>query len=199
MNFDYKSCDLNRNFHHILHYILVRHLKNSLGCFVVMEYISAPGIRAVCFKSPTQRPMTDVRPQPAPTTRSDGLLKQSAWGIRAVCFKGPFRRPFTDVRPRPAPMALSDGLLKQSASGIRAVCFKSPFRRPVTDVRHGPLSRTSETNGAPYGRTLNIDILMAYISRWAIGGRWLQSPASQDDDDGKPDFWEGHFWQCYGA
>ena len=35
------------------------------------------------------------------------------------------------------------------------------------------------------------------ISRWAIGGRWLQSPASQDDDGGKPDFGEGHFWPCY--
>ena len=27
-----------------------------------------------------------------------------------------------------------------------------------------------------------------YISRWAIGGRWLQSPASQYGDGGKPDF-----------
>ena len=37
-------------------------------------------------------------------------------------------------------------------------------------------------------------------SRWAIGGRWLlhlQSPASQDGDVGKPDFRQGHFWQCY--
>ena len=33
--------------------------------------------------------------------------------------------------------------------------------------------------------------------RWAIGGRWLQSPASQDGDGGKPDFGEGHFLPCY--
>ena len=35
------------------------------------------------------------------------------------------------------------------------------------------------------------------LSRWAIGGRWLQSPASQDGDGGKPDFGKGHFWPCY--
>ena len=38
-----------------------------------------------------------------------------------------------------------------------------------------------------------------HLTRWAIGGRWLQSPASQDGRGGKPDFMEGHFWQCYGA
>ena len=36
-------------------------------------------------------------------------------------------------------------------------------------------------------------------TRWAIGGRWLQSPASQHGDGGKPAFKEGHFWQCYRA
>ena len=36
-------------------------------------------------------------------------------------------------------------------------------------------------------------------SRWTIGGRWLQSSASQDGDGGKPAFKEGHFWQCYRA
>ena len=99
---------------------------------------SAWGTRAVCFKSPSQRPVTDVRPRPAPTVRSDWLLKQSAWGTRAVCFKSPSQRPVTDVRPRPAPTVRSDGLLKQSAWGTRAVCFKSPSQRPVTDVRPRP-------------------------------------------------------------
>ena len=99
---------------------------------------SAWGTRAVCFKSPSQRPVTDVRPRPAPTARSDRLLKQLAWGTRAICFKSPSQRPATDVRPRPAPTARSDGLLKQSAWGTRAVCFKSPSQRPVTDVRPRP-------------------------------------------------------------
>ena len=157
---------------------------------------SAPGSRAVCFKSSSQQPATTVRPRPAPTARSDRLLKQSAPGIRAVCFKSSSQQPVTTVRPRPAPTARSDELLQQSAPGIRAVCFKSPSRRPVTavrprpaptarsdellqqigarnlcrlfqksvpaarhgrpstDVRHGPLSLTSETNGAPYCRSL---------------------------------------------
>ena len=93
---------------------------------------SAWGTRAVCFKSPSQRPVTDGRPRPAPTVRSDGLLKQSAWGTRAVCFKSPSQRPVTDVRPRPAPTVRSDGLLQHSAPGIRAICFKSPSQQPVT-------------------------------------------------------------------
>ena len=85
-------------------------------------------------------------------------------GARNPCrlFQKSTRRPVTDVRPRPAPTARSDGLLKQSAWGIRAVCFKSPSRRPVTDVRHGPLWRTSETNGAPYCR----DNAVAVQWRW---------------------------------
>ena len=33
----------------------------------------------------------------------------------------------------------------------------------------------------------------ATYPRWSIGGRWLQSPASQDGDGGKPAFKEGHF------
>ena len=93
---------------------------------------SAWGTRAVCFKSPSQRPVTDGRPRPAPTVRSDGLLKQSAWGTRAVCFKSPSQRPVTDVRPRAAPTVRSDGLLQHSAPGIRAICFKSASQQPVT-------------------------------------------------------------------
>ena len=87
-----------------------------------------------------------------PHGRSDTLLKQLAWGIRAVCFKSSSKQPVTAIRPRPTPTARSGRFLKQSAPGIRAVCFKSPSRRPVTDVRHGPLSRTSETNGTSYGQ-----------------------------------------------
>ena len=39
---------------------------------------SAPGICAVCFKCPSRRPVTAVRPRPDPTARSGGLLQQSA-------------------------------------------------------------------------------------------------------------------------
>ena len=35
------------------------------------------------------------------------------------------------------------------------------------------------------------------VSRWAIGGGWLQSPASQDDDGGKSDIRWGHYLPCY--
>ena len=34
------------------------------------------------------------------------------------------------------------------------------------------------------------------ITRWAIGGRWLQSPASQYGDGGKPDSRWDRFWSC---
>ena len=125
-----------------------RHGRPSTACSDELLQQSAPGIRAVCFKS--QSPAArHGRPS---TARSDELLQQSAPGIRAVCFKSPSRRPVTAVRPRPDPTARPGGLLQQSAWGIRAVCFKSPSQRSVTDVRHSPLWRPSETNGAPYGR-----------------------------------------------
>ena len=118
---------------------------------------------AVCFKSPSQRPVTDVRPRLTPTARSDGLLKQSVWGIRAVCFKSPSQRPVTDVRPRPAPTARSDGLLKQSAWGIRAVCFKSSPQQPVTASRPRP------------ARTARSDRLLKQ-SAWGIRAVCFKSP-----------------------
>ena len=128
---------------------------------------SAPGIRAVCFKS--QSPAArHGRPS---TARSDELLQQSATGIRAVCFKsqspaarhgrpstaschGPLWRTSATIGARnpcrlfqksiPAARhgrpstARSDELLQQSAPGMRAVCFKSQSRRPVTAGRPRP-------------------------------------------------------------
>ena len=37
---------------------------------------------------------------------------------------------------------------------------------------------------------------LAPISWWAIGGGWLQSPASQDSDGGKHDFTQSRFSPC---
>ena len=94
---------------------------------------SAWGTRAVCFKSPSQRPVTDVRPRPAPTARSDWLLKQSAQGSRAICFKSPSQRPVTDGRPRPAP----HGPLWQTSEtiGVRNSCRL--FQKSIPAARHG--------------------------------------------------------------
>ena len=136
---------------------------------------SAQGICAVCFKSTSQRPVTDVRPRPAPTARSDWLLQQSAPGIRAVCFKSPsrggpsrpvvhgplwrtsatigarnpcrlFQKSVPAARHGRSSTARSDELLQQSAPGIRAVCFKSPSRRPVTAGRPRP-APTARSDG----------------------------------------------------
>ena len=51
--------------------------------------------------------------------------------------------------------------------------------------------------GITSGRLIQRIPLHFLSSRWAIGGRWLQSPASQDGDGGKPGFGEGQFWQCH--
>ena len=94
---------------------------------------SAWGTRAVCFKSPSQRPVTDVRPRPAPTAHSDWLLKQSAQGSRAICFKSPSQRPVTDGRPQPAP----HGPLWQTSEtiGVRNSCRL--FQKSIPAARHG--------------------------------------------------------------
>ena len=86
---------------------------------------------------------------------SDGLLKQSAPGIRAVCFKIPSRRP---RHGRPSTVCSHGPIWRTSATiGVRNPCRlfqKVHSQRPVTSVRHSPLSRNSETNGAPYWRGL---------------------------------------------
>ena len=121
---------------------------------------SAPGIRAVCFKSSSQQPVTAVRPRPAPTARSDELLQQSAPGICAVCFKSPPRRSVTAVRPRPDPTTRSGGPMQQSAWGIREFVWKvhpsGPSRTSVTARSHELLKQTAphttETNQTPFRR-----------------------------------------------
>ena len=119
---------------------------NRCTCRLLQQ--SAPGIRAVCFKSPSRQ----ARHGCPSTARPHGPLWQTSEtiGVRNPCRL--FQKFIPAARHGQPPTTRSDRLLKQSAWGIRAVCFKSPFRRPVMDVRHGPLSRTSETNGAPYGR-----------------------------------------------
>ena len=87
-------------------------------------------------------------------------------GVRNPCRL--FQKSIPAARHGCPSTARSDGLLKQSAWGIRAVCFKSPSQRPVTDVRHGPLWRTSETNGAPYCRDMAPSSLLSVFSMSVI-------------------------------
>ena len=109
---------------------------------------SAWGTRAVCFKSPSQRPVTDGRPRPAPTVRSDGLLQHSAPGIRAICFKSPSQQPVTASLPRSALTASYDRLLKHLASEIHLINFFSKAHRsgPSRPSVHDPLPQPALTH-----------------------------------------------------
>ena len=113
---------------------------------------SAWGTRAVCFKSLSQRPVTDVRPRPAP----HGPLWQTSEtiGVRNSCRL--FQKSIPAARHgRPSTASPHGPLWRTSETigvGSFAIRFKSPSQRPVTDVRprpapHGPLWQTSETIG----------------------------------------------------
>ena len=113
---------------------------------------SAWGTRAVCFKSPSQRPVTDGRPRPAP----HGPLWQTSEtiGVRNSCRL--FQKSIPAARHGRPSTARPHGPLWRTSEtigvGSFAIRFKSPSQRPVTDVRprpapHGPLWWTSETIG----------------------------------------------------
>ena len=104
------------------------------------------GSYAIRFKSPSQRPVTDVRPRPAPTARSDGLLKQSAWEAKPFVSKVHPSGPSRTVRPRPAPTARSDGLLKQSAWEALPFVSKVHPSGPSRTSVHGPPPRSALTD-----------------------------------------------------
>ena len=123
---------------------------------------SAPGIRAVCFKSPSRRPVTASRPRPALTNFCNNRRQESVPFVSKVHPSGPsrpavhgplwrtsatigarnpcrlFQKSIKAARHGQPSTARSDELLQQSAPGIRAVCFKSPSRRPVTASRPRP-------------------------------------------------------------
>ena len=88
--------------------------------------------------------VSKVHPGSPSRTSVHRLLKQSVQGTRAVCFKNPSRQPVTDVRPQTFETIGARNRCRLFQKSIPAARF--------TDVRHGPLSRTSETNGAPYAR-----------------------------------------------
>ena len=68
---------------------------------------SAPGIRAICFKSPSQQPVTASRPRSALTASYDRLLKHLASEIHLIFFSkahrsGPSRPSVHDPLSQPA-------------------------------------------------------------------------------------------------
>ena len=105
------------------------------------------GSYAIRFKSPSQRPVTDVRPRPAPTARSDGLLKQSAWEalpfVSKVHPSGPSRTSVHGPPPRPALKGFWNNRREELVPFVSKVQPSGPSRTSV----HGPLWQTSETIG----------------------------------------------------
>ena len=89
-----------------------------------------------------RRPVTAVRPRPAPTARSDELLQQSVPGICAICFKSPSRRPVTAGRPRPAPTDFCNNQRQESVPFVS----KAHPGGPSWPVVHGRLPRPALTN-----------------------------------------------------
>ena len=109
------------------------------------------GSYAIRFKSPSQRPVTDVRPRPAPTARSDGLLKQSAWEAKPFVSKvhpsGPSRTSVHGPPPRPALTDFWNNRREKLCHSFQKSIPAARHGRPSTARPHGPLRRTSETIG----------------------------------------------------
>ena len=109
------------------------------------------GSYAIRFKSPSQRPVTDVRPRPAPTARSDGLLKQSAWEAKPFVSKvhpsGPSRTSVHGPPPRPALTDFWNNRREKLCHSFQKSIPAARHGRPSTARPHGPLWRTSETIG----------------------------------------------------
>ena len=137
---------------------------------------SAPGMRAVCFKSQSRRPVTAGRPRPALTNFCNNRRQESVPFVSKVRSGGPSRPA---VHGRPAPTARSDGLLQQSAPGIRAVCFKSQSRRPVTAGRPRPALTNFCNNRRQESVPFVSKVRSGGPSRPAVHGR-LPRPALTD-------------------
>ena len=104
------------------------------------------GSYAIRFKSPSQRPVTDARPRPAPTARSDGLLKQSAWEAMPFVSKvhpsGPSRTPVHGPPPRPALTDFWNNRREELVPFVWKVHPSGPSRLSV----HGPPPRPALTD-----------------------------------------------------
>ena len=109
------------------------------------------GSYAIRFKSPSQRPVTDVRPRPAPTARSDGLLKQSAWEAMPFVSKvhpsGPSRTSVHGPPPRPALTDFWNNRRGKLCHSFQKSIPAARHGRPSMARPHGPLWQTSETIG----------------------------------------------------
>ena len=136
---------------------------------------SAPGICAVCFKSPSPA-ARHGRPSTAgchgPLWRTSATI-----GARNPCRL--FQKSVPVARHGRPSTARSDELLQQSAPGIRAVCFKSPFRRPVTDVRPRPALTNFCNNRRQESVPFVSKVRSGGPSRTAVHGR-LPRPALTD-------------------
>ena len=104
------------------------------------------GSYAIRFKSPSQRPVTDVRPRPAITARSDGLLKQSAWEAMPFVSKvhpsGPSRTSVHGPPPRPALTDFRNNRREELVPFVSKVDPSGPSRTSV----HGPPPRPALTD-----------------------------------------------------
>ena len=78
---------------------------------------------------------------PAPTARSDRVLKQSAWGIRAVCFKSLSQQAVRASHPRPALIDFWNYQREESVPSVSKVHPSSSSRPAV----HGPPPRPALT------------------------------------------------------
>ena len=105
---------------------------------------SAQGSRAICFKSPSQRPVTTGRPRPALTEFWNNRRQESVPFVSKVHPSGPSRQAVHGPLWRNSETIGARNLCRLFQKYIPAV----RHGRPSTAGCHGPLWRTSATIGA---------------------------------------------------
>ena len=147
MNFDYKSCDLNRNFHHILYYILVRHLKIPLFVLLLWNTYrhqeSVPFVSKVQPSGPWRTSVHDLPPRPALTDFWNNRLEESVPFVSKVHPSGPSRTSVHDLPPWPSLTDFWNNRREESVPFVSKVHSGGPSRTSVTARSHELLKQTA--------------------------------------------------------
>ena len=103
---------------------------------------SAQGSRAICFKSPSQRPVTTGRPRPALTEFWNNRRQESVPFVSKVHPGGPSRLSVHGPTPRPALVDFCNNRREESVPFVSKVHPSRPSRTSV----HGRLPRPAMTD-----------------------------------------------------
>ena len=123
---------------------------------------SAQGSRAICFKSPSQRPVTTGRPRPALTEFWNNRRQESVPFVSKVHPGGPSRLSVHGPTPRPALVDFCNNRREESVPFVSKVHPSRPSRTSV----HGRLPRPALTDFWNNRRQESVPFVPALTDFW---------------------------------